>query len=140
MLSPPKILPVSNMTTPPPQVALLRIELNRPHCLDHAFLSSKGVRACSYHGIYTGLCMSRSTRKIGDVNRNGQRLVAKTSRPGNDHLQYVWALECTRSNNGSVCGHRYGANGSDFHIRKCPHCQGGAPGLPIEAADYAKTS
>ncbi len=24
------------------------------------------------------------------------------------------------------------ADGSDIHIRKCPECQGGAPGLPIE--------
>jgi hypothetical protein len=37
-----------------------------------------------------------------------------------------------RTSDGVICGHRYGANGSDFHIRKCPNCQGGAPGLAIE--------
>ena len=34
--------------------------------------------------------MATSTRKTGEVNRNGQRLVDKTERPGNDHLQYIW--------------------------------------------------
>ena len=32
---------------------------------------------------------------------------------------------------GAICGARYGANGSDFHQRKCPNCQGGMPGLDI---------
>jgi hypothetical protein len=30
------------------------------------------------------------------------------------------------------CGHVYGANGSDIWLRKCPYCQGGAEGLPLE--------
>ena len=81
--------------------------------------------------------MARSKRQLGDMNVNGQKLCARTSRPGNDHNQYVWALECTRPRNGSPCGHRYGANGSDFHDRKCPQCQDGLPGLPVEEADYA---
>jgi phage FluMu protein Com len=33
--------------------------------------------------------------------------------------------------NCSHCGHQYGANGSDYHHRKCPKCQGGAPGESI---------
>jgi hypothetical protein len=63
---------------------------------------------------------------IGDVNRNDQRLIAKTKQSGTDHMQYIWILEC------APCGHRYGANGSDYFQRKCPACQGGKPGL-----DYA---
>lgn len=61
----------------------------------------------------------------GDLNRNSQRLLRKTKFKGNDHLQYIWALQCERRG----CGHVYGANGSDFHLRRCPKCEGGAPGL-----------
>jgi hypothetical protein len=76
--------------------------------------------------------MTTTKRKIGDVNRNGQRLLAMTDRPGNDHRQYVWIIECTaRDRAGRSCGHRYGVNGSDFFQRKCPVCQGGRPGLAI---------
>jgi hypothetical protein len=64
--------------------------------------------------------------KPGDVNRNGQEVVRKTDRRGNDHLQWVYQLAC------SHCGHNYGANGSDVHERKCPNCQDGRPGLEYE--------
>ena len=40
----------------------------------------------------------------GDLNRNNQRLLRKT--------KFV-----------------YGANGSDFHLRRCPKCDGGAKGI-----------
>jgi hypothetical protein len=30
------------------------------------------------------------------------------------------------------CGREYGANGSDIFQRKCPNCQGGTSGLPLE--------
>jgi hypothetical protein len=74
-----------------------------------------------------------STRKPGDINPNDQILIARTDRPGTDHQQYVWVLFCARRHpDSAICGHRYGANGSDFHVRKCPSCQGGAPGLDIE--------
>jgi hypothetical protein len=29
------------------------------------------------------------------------------------------------------CGHRYGANSCDFHIRRCPEHDGGKPGLEV---------
>lgn len=63
--------------------------------------------------------------EISDENRNGQLLMQKTDQPGTDHNQYVWVLLCKH------CGNKYGANGSDFHERKCPVCQNGAPGLEI---------
>lgn len=63
--------------------------------------------------------------QIGEANKNDQELVEKTAERGTDYNQYVWHLRCLR------CGHEYGANGSDFHLRKCPRCQGGAPGLAI---------
>ncbi len=62
---------------------------------------------------------------IGDVNRNRQKLIQKTDQHGIDHNQYVWKIGC------SGCGALYGANGSDFHHRKCPSCQGGAKGLDV---------
>jgi hypothetical protein len=63
--------------------------------------------------------------EVDDVNKNGQKLLAKTEFKGTDHNQKIWALQCTHER----CGHVYGANGSDFHLRKCPKCQGGASGL-----------
>ena len=65
----------------------------------------------------------KSTVKVGEENPNGQRLVRRTTDAGTDHNNYVWVLDCEH------CGHEYGANGSDFHHRKCPKCQGGAAGL-----------
>jgi predicted RNA binding protein YcfA (HicA-like mRNA interferase family) len=63
--------------------------------------------------------------EIGDENPNGQVFARETDEPGTDHNQYIWELLCKH------CGQRYGANGSDFHHRKCPSCQGGAPGIPM---------
>jgi hypothetical protein len=77
--------------------------------------------------------MGTSKRLLGDININDQVLIARTDRPGTDHMQYVWVLFCARrDDDDTICGHRYGANGSDFHHRKCPRCQGGAAGLNID--------
>jgi hypothetical protein len=75
--------------------------------------------------------------QIGEANRNQQRLVQKTSERGTDYNQYVWVLICQRESakHAGICGHQYGANGSDFHERKCPICQGGADGLPLPSVD-----
>ena len=61
--------------------------------------------------------------KIGYINPNGQRCHGHRGVPGTDHGQYSYRVECTS------CANVYGANGSDVHERKCPKCQGGAPGL-----------
>jgi len=61
----------------------------------------------------------------GWSNRNLQKVIRDTGLPGTDHLQRVYELRCGK------CGHSYGANGSDIHLRKCPSCQGGRPGLAI---------
>jgi hypothetical protein len=63
------------------------------------------------------------TTNVGYRNRNGQVNVRATGLPGTDHSQYVYVLRCEQ------CLHEYGANGSDIFQRKCPACQGGAPGL-----------
>jgi hypothetical protein len=63
------------------------------------------------------------TTCTGYVNRNGQVVVRNSRTPGTDKNQYVYQLAC------SHCGHVYGANGSDIHLRLCPQCQGGAAGL-----------
>jgi hypothetical protein len=64
-----------------------------------------------------------TTTRPGYVNGNGQVVVRKTNIPGTDKNQYVYQLAC------SCCGHVYGANGSDIHLRLCPAHQGGAKGL-----------
>ena len=65
----------------------------------------------------------KGTTKPGYRNRNGQVVVRRTNRPGNNHNQVAYELECRD------CGHRYGANGSDVWQRKCPECGGGQAGL-----------
>lgn len=61
--------------------------------------------------------------KIGFVNRHGQICTGHRGTPGTDHLQRAYRVEC------GLCGHAYGANGSDIHERRCPECQSGATGI-----------
>ena len=75
---------------------------------------------------YTVKASKNPTTSIGYVNRNGQVVIRDTGLPGTDHGQSAYQLGC------SHCGHVYGANGTDIHLRKCPNCQGGAPGLPLK--------
>ena len=70
--------------------------------------------------------MGKGTTEPCYRNRNGQVVVRPTHLAGTDHNQYVYVLRC------GACGHEYGANGSDIFQRKCPNCQSGAPGLPLE--------
>lgn len=67
----------------------------------------------------------RGTTVPGFRNRNGQVVIGPTGRPGTDHNQQIYRLCC------GACGLNYGANGSDIHIRKCPSCGGGRPGLGL---------
>lgn len=69
---------------------------------------------------------STETTQIGYVNRNRQRVLGTRDVHGNDHGQFSYKLVCQQDG----CGHEYGANGSDIFQRKCPHCQGGQPGIP----------
>ena len=72
--------------------------------------------------------LRRQAAAVGDDNRNRQRLIRKTDRPGNHRNQRVWVLQCIE------CGRMYGANGCDFWERHCPRCQDGAAGLDTEEA------
>jgi predicted nuclease with RNAse H fold len=67
-----------------------------------------------------------ATVRIGYVNRNQQRVIEATGLPGTDHGQSIYVLRCGR------CGTEYGNNGSGNAQRKCPRCQGGAPGIPFQ--------
>ena len=69
--------------------------------------------------------MGKGTTEPGYRNRNGQVVVRRTDLAGTDHNQYVYVLRC------EACGYEYGANGSDIFQRRCPNCQGGAPGLSL---------
>ncbi|MDF9442967.1 hypothetical protein EM864_14585 [Stenotrophomonas acidaminiphila] len=70
----------------------------------------------------------KGTTSIGFTNGNKQKNIRATGLPGTDHGQSVYVMHCQE------CGEIYGANGSDIHLRKCPVCQGGRPGLPYEVA------
>jgi hypothetical protein len=65
---------------------------------------------------------SRGTTAAGYTNGNQQEVVRRKNISGTDHGQRVYVLRCR------VCGHEYGANGSDIFQRKCPKHGGGAPG------------
>lgn len=69
------------------------------------------------------MARNAQTTKPGYINKNKQKVVRKTNIRGNDHNQYVYVLRCR------ACHHEYGANGSDIWQRRCPACNGGAPGL-----------
>jgi hypothetical protein len=69
---------------------------------------------------------SGPTTRRGYVNRNGQVVIRNTGLPGTDYGQTVYQMAC------SICGHVYGANGSDIHLRRCPQHDRGARGLPYE--------
>lgn len=76
------------------------------------------------------MASDRGTTKIGYENRNKQVVIEATDLPGNDHLQKVYVLRCGR------CSNKYGANGSDIWLRRCPRCQGGAMGLPFRGGHF----
>jgi len=65
------------------------------------------------------------------INPNQQRVVRSVGPSPTLDGQSTYELECLH------CGHHYGANGPDINGagagigRKCPICQGGAPGDPI---------
>ena len=61
---------------------------------------------------------------LGYRNEEGQVVVAKTVRTGDDPSQRVFVLQC------SVCGCSYGTYGPDIPRRCCPYCQDGPPGIP----------
>ena len=69
--------------------------------------------------------MAKSTRQPGDTNNRGHVMIAKICRPGTDHNATLWHMRCAE------CEHEFGANGTDFHNRRCPACQYGAPGLAL---------
>ena len=73
-------------------------------------------------------------------NCNQQRLVQKTTQPGTDCNARVWVLLCERESaeHAGVCGHQYGANGTDAHERKCPKCQDGKDGFEIPTLDKCR--
>jgi hypothetical protein len=64
-----------------------------------------------------------STVKKGRVNKNDQRCRGTLDVPGTDKNAFAYKMECT------LCGFVYGTNSGDVFERKCPNCQGGAPGI-----------
>lgn len=70
----------------------------------------------------------------GYINKNGQKNLGRREPPisGTDHGQSVYVINCT------ACGFVYGANGSDLHLRKCPNCQKGKPGIALFTEESAE--
>jgi hypothetical protein len=71
----------------------------------------------------TGQTLEGSTTAVGFRNANGQTVLRQTNLSGNVAGQRVYVLMCGH------CSHEYGSNGFDLHLRKCPSCMGGQPGL-----------
>jgi hypothetical protein len=67
--------------------------------------------------------MERMT-KAGYRNADGQEVVGPTDARAGD--QRIFVMRC------GVCGHQYGGYGCDVDIRRCPACQDGLPGRPID--------
>jgi len=68
---------------------------------------------------------SGKTTVIGYINRNNQKCLGTRGVLGNGHGALSYKLYCLNGN----CGHKYGANGTDVFLRKCPKCQSGRPGI-----------
>ncbi len=66
---------------------------------------------------------------IGSTNLHSQTVVEHTDRPGTDHGQYVYMLRCDSPTGCQGLKPSYGANGTNFHERLCPRCQGGGQGI-----------
>lgn len=68
----------------------------------------------------------------GHINPQQQKVIRRVCPSPTVKGQYTYELECLD------CGYRYGANGCDIDGagagigRKCPDCDGGAPGDPID--------
>ena len=58
----------------------------------------------------------KGTTAIGYRNKNNQTVVRRTDKRGTDYGQTVYELRC------GDCGSKYGANGSDIWLRRCPYC------------------
>ncbi|RXH58748.1 hypothetical protein GRAN_2058 [Granulicella sibirica] len=59
----------------------------------------------------------------GFKNKHGQVVMASTGFPSESFAgQTVYRMHC------SHCGHDYGSNGCDIHLRRCPRHQDGAKG------------
>lgn len=70
-----------------------------------------------------------ATTVPGYENGNGQIVVRDTGFPSETFGgQRVYELRCGH------CGHRYGANGCDVHMRRCPSHQNGAKGERLRQA------
>lgn len=66
------------------------------------------------------------TTEAGFVNPNRQVVIRATgARSTTRDAQSIYALRCRD------CGNEYGCNGLDIKERRCPACQGGAPGEPV---------
>ena len=64
------------------------------------------------------------TTQIGYENRNNQLNLGTRNVKGTDYGQFSYKVECLK------CKNEYGCNGTDIHLRKCPACQNGRPGIP----------
>ena len=76
--------------------------------------------------------MSKNTPKE-NPNINNQLAYAKTYVKSTTHrFAKIWVVDCQE------CQTRYGVNGCDFHIRRCPNCQDGKEGEPIPSSETWK--
>lgn len=81
-----------------------------------------------------------SSTTPGFLNPQRQRVIKKVRPSDTFHGQYIYELRCERlKNDGTECGHHYGANGCDIkgagagNGRLCPECQGGKSGEQLNA-------
>jgi len=61
----------------------------------------------------------------GSINRNGQRVEGFLREDPKNPLSEIYRVACT------LCAYHYAAYSSDLWHRKCPACQDGKEGLPV---------
>lgn len=68
------------------------------------------------------------TTEIGYLNQSNRKNHGTRGKPGSDHLQYTYRLECLVPG----CGYLYGANGTHVFQRKCLSCEDGSESIWLE--------
>src|SRR4051812_34627967 len=108
------------------QHTIVRFDDRGPKKLaSHVAMLTPSNRAAPGASAARAQSSSERTTDVGYVNLNEQVVVRATDLQGNLPGQRVYVLKCVR------CGAQYGANGGDIHLRRCPSCMGGQPGLPF---------
>lgn len=110
------------ITSEAPSPALARLGGTRVFAFRRAPSPAAANEPVSELGPYAS--GATSWTQTGAVNQHGQRCEGQRSGAGVSEAPHPYRMSCTKPRCGSV----YGASPVEVLRRRCPRCQGGAPG------------